>query len=124
MKRFNLGTLALSFSLLSLAFGGAAVADDDHMKVIEDTKDLKKHMKNFSKGLGVKCTACHVKKDWESEKEPNKDKSRFFFRETVEVTDAKARDAALKKLLALLELDAAKDETKLWKGIDGMKRKK
>lgn len=113
-------------SALAIGVGRAppVVADEgEHMKVIQETKDLKKHMKAFSKGLGVKCTTCHVKKDWESEEKAMKDKTRPFFRATVGVEDPEKRAAALKELLTLLELDEARDVDKVWKGIDGMKLK-
>lgn len=113
---------------LGLAAGSIARADhhadhDEHLKVIQETDDLKKAMKNFSKGVGVKCTACHVKKEWESEKKAMKDKSRAFFRATVGVTDQAQRDAALADLLKLLEREEARDAKLVWKGIDMMKRK-
>ena len=118
-------TVALALAL-ALGFAGNAFADEDHenMKVLDHTgAKLKKAMKNLSKGLGVKCTTCHVKKDFDSEKKPMKDKSRAFFRATVGESDKAVRAAALKDLLKLLELDAAKNETKVWAGIDGMKKK-
>lgn len=122
MKIHTLGTLfAAVIGVCTLS--PTARADGENMKIIQDTKDLKKHMKSFTKGLGVKCTACHVNKKWELEDKKMKDKTRPFFEATVGVSDEGARSKALKELLALMELDKAKNEKKLWKGIDGMKRK-
>lgn len=95
------------------------------MKVLEHTgSKLKKSMKDFSKGLGVKCTACHVKKDFDSEEKALKDKSRPFFEATVGVQDPEARAAALAELLKLLELEKPRDADRVWKGVDAMRKKK
>jgi hypothetical protein len=94
------------------------------MKVLEHPGPrLKKSMKDFSKGLGVKCTSCHIKKEWDSEEKAMKDKTRPFFRATVGETDPAKREAALEELLELLELDAPRDAEKLWEGVDAMKKK-
>lgn len=118
---------AVSLALgLSLGLGPASALADEHpnMKVLEHPgSSLKKHMKRFSKGLGVKCTACHVKKDWDAEDKALKDKSRAFFRAVVGEKDEAKRKEALAELLKLLELDAPRDEALLWKGVDALKKK-
>lgn len=123
--RFTLPT-ALAGALLLAGISSSAWADEEHenMKILEHTGPrLKKSMKDFSKGVGVKCTACHVKKDFESEEKALKDKSRPFFEAVVGESDAAKREAALSQLLKLLELETPRDEAKLWKGIDAMKKK-
>ena len=94
------------------------------MKVLEHPGPmLKRSMKDFSKGLGVKCTTCHIKRDYDSEEKAMKDKTRPFFRAVVGEKDPAVREKALADLLKLLELDAPRDVDKLWKGINAMKRK-
>lgn len=122
------GLAALALSLATPVALADSHGEEEHehknMKVLEHPgKPLKKYMKDFSKGLGVKCTTCHVKKDFDSEKKEMKDKTRFFFEETVGEADPAKRQAALAKLLKLLELEKVRDEARLWKGIDAMKKK-
>lgn len=123
---------ASCFSALAALGTTSAFAHEDkadqeehkNLKVIQHTgSSLKKSMKNFSKGLGVKCSTCHIKKDYESEEKALKDKSRPFFRATVGEPDLEKRKKALTELLKILELEKARDEARLWKGIDAMKKK-
>lgn len=123
MQRLNLRIL--SFGLIGALCIGAfaaspAVADDNPKDILVHGKPLKKAMKNFSKGLGVKCTACHKKKDFESEEVELKDESRPFFKTTISSKDPKVRAEALAELLKLLDEKEAKDAEKVWAGIDAM----
>ena len=55
-----------------------------NLKVLADNgKSLKKGMKNLTKGLGVKCTACHIKGKWAKDEVAAKKKSRAFFKAVV-----------------------------------------
>lgn len=119
----KLTLITTTFALVMGLGLGVAQAHDENMKVLEESKGLKKAMKDFSKGVGVKCTSCHVKKDWDSEEKPMKDKSRAFFRAVVGEKDQAKRDAALADLLKMLEKGEAKDPALVWKGVDKMKRK-
>ena len=95
-----------------------------NLKVLADNgKDLKKGMKNMTKGLGVKCKACHIKGKWAKDDVATKKDSRKFFNAVVGTNDEKVRAKALKKLLAALEIDAPKDEARLWKGISMLQKK-
>ena len=104
-----------------------ARADDEKAKNLEILKDtgkkLQKGMKEFTKGLGVKCNACHVKGKFDSDELKPKVAGRDFFKVTVGNKDAAKRDAALKALLKALELDAAKDGAKVWSGVDMLEKK-
>lgn len=123
--RVWLAGFGLAGALLVSSTGALAEEEHPNLKVLAFTseKDMKKAMKDLTKGLGVKCTACHVKKDHESEKKPLKDKSRPFFEATVGVKDATKREKALAELLKLLEKDQAANVGLVWKGVDQMKKK-
>lgn len=122
---------AALFSLALVAGIGLAVpkahAEDEkakNLKVVKDTgKKLQKGMKEFTKGLGVKCNACHVKGKFDSDEIKAKLAGREFFKTTVGDKDAAKRDAALKELLKALKLEAAKDNTKVWAGVDMFEKK-
>jgi hypothetical protein len=117
------------FSVLSLcAFvSGTALAHNDpqNLKVLskEHTgKEVEKGMKSITKGLGVKCEACHVKGKFHVDEVKTKDPARDFLRATVGEKDDGKRKDALAKLLKELKLDAAKDEKAVWEGVDSFKK--
>ncbi len=119
--------LSLTAFAVALQLGGAtdAFAHDkfENLKVLADNgKDLEKGMKNLSKGLGVKCTACHIKGEFESDKVEAKNVTREFFKATVGKKDG--RDKALTPLLKALKLEKLKKAEKFWKGVDKFKLKK
>ncbi|MBX2810250.1 MAG: hypothetical protein KTR25_00505 [Myxococcales bacterium] len=126
MYQFTVRILGASVFAFVVCTAADARADDEHknMKVLEHTgSSFKKSMKALTKGIGVKCTACHVKKKFDSEEKEMKDRTRFFFEEVVGNSDMAQRKASLQKLLKVLGLEAARDEAKLWKGIDSLKKK-
>lgn len=127
LKRILRPRWALMFTIVfGLSCGsGWAWANRKHsnLKVLKPTRGaLKRAMKSLSRGLGVKCTKCHVKKDFESEANALKDKTRFFFRQTVDSPDVSKRKMALEKLLKVMELDSVNDEAKVWLGIEGLEK--
>ena len=123
----KLRTLLVTFALTTGgALGAPSLASAgekfENLKVLKDTgKDLEKGMKNLSKGLGVKCTACHVKGDFDSDKVPTKDATRKFF--TAAVGAEKPDEAALKELLSALKLEKLKKAEKFWKGVKKLEKK-
>jgi hypothetical protein len=111
---------------LTLTFQAGAFAEEKHknLKVLEDNgKVLEQGMKAFSKGLGVKCNACHVKGEFDSDKVEEKLTARKFLDAVVGEKDQAKRDAALKDLLTALKIKEAKDAKEVWAGIDLMKKK-
>lgn len=88
-------------------------------------KTIGKGMKSLSKGLGVKCTACHIKGKLDSDEKAEKAASRDFLKVTV-VGPCKPgmKEDALKALLKTLKLEKAKDEAKVWAAIEMWKPKK
>jgi cytochrome c peroxidase len=120
--RITLAALAAA-ALLNLSSAPPARADGDkleNLKVLDAKlgKKVGKGMKALTKGLGVKCTACHVKGDMDSDKIPTKDATREFLKATLATKDAAAREAALKTLLGQLKLDAAKKPAAVWEAVD------
>jgi hypothetical protein len=115
----TLGMLAL-VGAFAMGASPAARADEKHvnLKVIKDAgKDLDKGMKALSKGLGVKCVACHEQGKFDSDKVKAKEAGRTFFSAAVGEKDTAKRDAALAELLKALELKEAKDAAKVWEGV-------
>jgi len=109
----------------SISLPALAHQEPKNLKVIaKDTKekDLEKAMKDITKGLGVKCEACHVKGKFDSDDVKAKVGSRNFFTATIGNKDEAARKTALTELLAALELKSAKDEAQIWKGVDALKK--
>jgi hypothetical protein len=107
---------------LVLTVSSAAQADKEpqNLKVFKkdtDKKVLDKAMKELSKGLGVKCAACHVKGKFESDDIKAKVATRDFFTAVVGEADAGKRDAALKALLPALELSTATSADVIWAGL-------
>jgi hypothetical protein len=123
-------TLRVLTVAAALAFGvaGSAIAHEGedekpkNLKVITET-GLKGGMKLFNKGLGVKCEACHVKGEFDSDKKAEKEAGRTFLTAVVGEKDAAKRSAALKTLLEALKLKEAKNADDVWKGIDMFQKK-
>ncbi len=111
--------------LVQLASPGTAEAGKyKNLKVLKDNgKAVQKGMKHLTKGLGVKCNACHVKGKFAEDSVAAKGATRTFFSATVGNKDAKARGEALKALLKALKLEKAKKEEKVWKGVDLLEKK-
>lgn len=122
--RMILSTLAL-VGAVQLGAASTATADEaKNLKVLKDTgKDLEKGMKDFSKGLGVKCTACHEKGKFESDNVAAKEPTRTFLTKVVGEKDEGKRNAALAELLGALKEKEAKEPAKIWSGV-GLFQKK
>ncbi len=124
----NLRVIFGSFTF-ALALGLAPQVASAHdaaknLKVLKDNGEtMEKGMKAMSKGLNVKCQACHVKGKFESDDVEAKVKTRDFFTAVVGEADQAKKDAALAELLKVLKLDAAKDAKSVWAGV-GMLEKK
>jgi hypothetical protein len=125
----NLRTILTLFAVaavVQLADAPEALAADKkfkNLKVLADTgKNLEKGMKNLTKGLGVKCVACHVKGEFESDKVESKSVSREFFKTVVGKKEG--RDEALKPLLKSLGLEKLEKPEKFWAGVEKLKLKK
>src|SRR5688572_19796308 len=98
----TLTAFAIAAAFAFGAMSNTASADEKHknLKVVKDTgKELDVSMKAFSKGLGVKCNACHVKGEFDSDKVPEKESARKFLGAVVGEKDAAKRSEALKALL-------------------------
>ena len=94
-----------------------------NLKVLSPSlgKKVGKGMKHLTKGLGVKCIACHVKGKMEKEDVPAKGYSRTFLKTVIEHPEQ--RKAALETLLKDMKLEKAKDEARIWKAFDSWKKK-
>ncbi len=105
--------------------GPASAGEHPNLQVLDHPGEprLKKAMKDFSRGLGVKCARCHIKNDFASEAAEKKGETRAFFAAVVERRDPEVRAAALAELLEVLELPKPKNVRLMWRGIDAMKRK-
>jgi len=84
-------------------------------------KKVGKGMKDLTKGLGVKCVACHVKGKMDKDDVPAKEYSRTFIKVVLENPDK--RQEALKTLMKEMKLDKVKNEAKIWKAFDTWKAK-
>ncbi|MEM7676590.1 MAG: hypothetical protein AAF449_11365 [Myxococcota bacterium] len=117
---------AVGAVLLGLSWASPAEAKKyKNLKVLADNgKALKKGMKKMTRGLGVKCKACHIKGKWDKDDVQAKVKSREFFEAVVGSEDAAAKEAALKALLKVLELEKAKKPDMLWEGMALLEKKK
>lgn len=115
---------ALAALLVTSAIRPASAGDEPkNLKVLKPSAQLEKGMKELSKGLGVKCEACHVKGKYDSDDAPKKLDARAFLEETVGVKDGAKRDAALAKLVKSLEIDAPKRADSVWQAVDRMEKK-
>src|SRR5688572_30631817 len=115
-----------AFAIIALMQVAPAMADDfKNLKVLSgaDKKAVESGMKSFSKGLGVKCNACHVKGEFDSDKVEAKGSGRTFLTAAVGEKDQAKRDAALSELLKALKLEKAKDPKAVWAGVDTFKKK-
>lgn len=123
--KFRAAFLTLTLALSATALTGEAQAGEPkNLKVLKfNGKPFKKGMKSFTKGLGVKCKACHIKGKFDSDDMKTKIAGREFLKLTVGEKDQGKRDAALKTLLSALKLDAAKKTGKVWAGIDLFEKK-
>lgn len=113
-------------SAMTFGIANRATADEGklkNLKVIQPGKEVEAGMKAFSKGLGVKCNACHVKGKFEADDVPEKESTRKFLTAVVGEKDSAKRDAELKTLLEALKLKEAKDSAEVWKAIDTFKKK-
>ena len=122
----TLTAFAIAAAFAFGAMSNTASADEKHknLKVVKDTgKELDVSMKAFSKGLGVKCNACHVKGEFDSDKVEAKGSGRTFLTAAVGEKDQAKRDAALTELLKALKLEKAKDPKAVWAGVDTFKKK-
>jgi hypothetical protein len=117
----------IAWTALSLA-SLRADAHGDHghknLKVLDPAlhKELDDGMKSLAKGLGVECTACHVRGHFERDDVPAKEIARKFFSVAVGEEDAVKRTEALKPVLEALHRKAPKDESKIWSAIGRWKK--
>jgi hypothetical protein len=82
-------------------------------------KKVGKGMKHLTKGLGVKCVACHVKGKMEKDDVAAKEQSRTFIKVVLEHPEK--RQEALKTLMKEMKLEKVKNEAKIWKAFDTWK---
>ncbi|MBI2374394.1 MAG: hypothetical protein HYV07_10405 [Deltaproteobacteria bacterium] len=124
MKKLVTFAVAAAFSM-GLAATASPHDSHNNLKVIEapNEKALDKAMQGFSKGIGVKCVACHVKGKWDKDDVAAKADARKFFEATVGVADQTKRDAALAALLPILKVEKAKDAAMIWTALGTLKRK-
>jgi len=123
--KFRVALSALSLATVAAVAAPAVAHEIKNLKVIsKDTKekDLEKAMKDFTKGLGVKCEACHVKGKFDSDDVKAKISSREFLDKVIGNKDEAVRKAALADMLKAMDLKAVKDEALIWKGIDAFKK--
>ena len=122
MKLTN--TIAAATLIAGLGWAPMATAKGKGFKnltVLKDNgKTLKKGMKAMTKGLGVKCTACHIKGKWHKDDVEAKEEARQFFKVVV---GAQKNEAALKALVRVLKRDSVKNPALLWEGISMLERK-
>jgi hypothetical protein len=133
MDRVRLGrvpaAIAIALAILGSRGAGAETKPPErkpqNLKILKDTgwKSVNAAMKDFKKGLGVKCTTCHPEGEGERDDLPAKEEARKFFAETVGVRDAAKREGALRELLARLKRDKADDPALLWRGVDALEKK-
>lgn len=123
LRSFLTATALAGAFVLGSASTSSAHEDFKNLEVLKDTgKDLEKGMKNLSKGLGVKCTACHVKGEFSSDDVAAKNVTREFFKKAIGAKK-EAKQEALKPLLKALKLDKLKSADKFWKGVDKLEKK-
>jgi hypothetical protein len=113
------GTVALTASPTARAHGDEEHPPPQNLKVLNKAlgEDLEQGMKQFTKGLGVKCDACHEKGKFEVDTVPSKVKARAFLKVALG-KDKTKRSSALKVLLEAMKLKKAKSEKKIWKAMD------
>jgi len=106
-------TILLALCIASIS-GVAQTAFATQTLSPELGENLDKGMKQLAKGLGAKCSSCHVKDDYESDKKKNKRNTREFIQSVIDNTDAEKRQASLKKLLEALKIKRVRSEASLW----------
>ena len=119
------------FVALLIAFGASSVAyahgpkGHQSLKVLrhQTNKKFDAGMKSLSRGLGVKCSACHVKGAYEKDDVPAKEAARDFMTATIGERDKTKKSEALAELLEELDLEKAKDEAKVWQAVRSWKKK-
>lgn len=106
------------------AVPGALAKEPSNLKVLAgDKKSIDAGMKELSKGLGVKCEACHVKGAFDKDDVAAKAASRDFLTATVGDADADKRAKALASLLAALKIDAPKRAESVWAAVGRFKKR-
>lgn len=128
MKGFALFSALCLGLFVQIGFVSSASAHEKfkNLKVIDGSnkKSVEKGMKSLSKGLGVKCNACHVKGEFDSDKVAAKQEARKFLTAVVGEKDTAKRKTALTSLLKAMKIEKAKAEPKIWKGVDLFKKAK
>jgi hypothetical protein len=120
-----LGALALVGCMNVSTASADEPKDFKNLKILDgtDKKAFDKGMKTFSKGLGVKCNACHVKGEFDNDQIATKGEARRFFNMSVGEKDTAKRESALAELLKALKVEKAKDPKSVWAAVDGFKKK-
>jgi hypothetical protein len=124
-KTLSVFAVAAVLALGAMGTASAHEGEDEkpkNLKVLSE-KGLKPGMKLFNKGLGVKCEACHVKGEFDSDKKAEKETARTFLTAVVGEKDAAKRSAALKTLLDAMKIKEPKSADDLWKGVDSFSKK-
>lgn len=88
------------------------------------TAEIKKGMKRFASGLGVKCERCHDEDDYGADSLKTKLAARRFLNATIEAPPASARDRALAELKLALGLTKLEDEDDIWSAVESWKRRR
>ena len=118
-------TLFSFAALVAFSMSSAPSADAGkklkNLKVLSPKlgKKVGKGMKHLTKGLGVKCIACHVKGKMEKDDVAAKEASRTFIKVALE--NPEKRQEALKTLMKEMKLEKVKNEAKIWKAFDSWK---
>lgn len=106
-------SLAVTAALFSLQAGPAAAhGKPKNLKVIQ-AKKIKKGMKTLNKAFGVKCTACHIKKEWDKDDVEAKDLSRKYLKLALSKAPKADQQVALKALLKAIKKDKVKRPKRL-----------
>lgn len=94
-----------------------------NLKIVPDAgKAIGRGMKRLSKGLGVKCTKCHIKGKLDSDDLAAKISTRRFLQTVWNETDEQKRAEALDALLASLEVGEARHVSEIWAAIATWKK--
>lgn len=125
LERNRSMNLRIAFASLALVFGLAVAAAPaeahekaKNLKVIKDTGEkMEKGMKQLSKGIGVKCKSCHIKKKYDKDDKKAKLAARDFLKKVVGEEDEKKKKAALAELLKAMKIEKARDTERIWKGV-------
>ena len=114
----------LTLLMVPVLAGAHGTGGHKNLKVLQgvDHKTLDKGMRDFTKGLGVKCTACHVKGKYDRDDVPAKAEALRLFETVVETEDRTRHGEALKAVLAAIDRPAAKNEAAVWSALEKLKR--